>query len=207
MNIRLLMVIATMAVAFTLVSCVTSSKTKTNSSGVEVTYPDPDDDKDVPKFCNPTGKKGDTLKQCYEQNETLYKTFDDEAKQREPWFNFAPDNWADSNELDSRLVYSVKNDGEAVKRLETVPFVGLTESEVEAISGIKAAIAGHKPYLVRALYYFKETGTFSVFEKSGAILVRHDSIGASTPKEVRSAVVVFLKDVPKAVYVDCQVAE
>lgn len=207
MCFRLLNVSVVLNAIFLQVSCVTSSSTKLNSSGVEITYPDPEGDKDVPEFCNPTGKKGDVLKECFERNESLYKTFEDDAKQREPWFNFAPDNWVDSVELDTRLVYGVINNEDAVKRLETKTIIELSDLEVEAISGVKAVVEGYKPYLVRALYYFKETGTYSIFEKSDAILVRHDSIGATTPIEIRSAVIVFLKTVPKTVYIDCQVTE
>ena len=190
-----------------LFGCVSGGGTKTNDSGVEITYPDPDDDKDTPKFCNPTGKKGQELIKCYEFNDAIYQSVNDEAKNREPWFNFAPDNWVDGTELDPRRIISVTKVEQAVAKLETVSYVEIGLEEVEDLTGQKAAVAGLKPFLVRSLVYFEDTGNFSVFEKNGSILVRHDSIGSTIPSEKRTGLVVFLASPPKTVYVDCQVAE
>ena len=187
--------------------CVSRGGTKTNDSGVEITYPDPDDDKDAPKFCNPTGKKGQDLIKCYEFNDNIYQSFNDEAKKREPWFNFAPDNWVDGAELDPSRIVAVTKVEEAVAKLETVSFVEISLLEVEQLTGQKASVEELKPFLVRSLVYFDDTGNFSVFEKNGSILVRHDSIGTTIPAEKRSGLVVFLATPPKEVYVDCQVAE
>ena len=187
--------------------CVSGGNKKTNDSGVEITYPDPADDKDTPKFCNPTGKKGPELIKCYEFNDAIYQSVDDEAKKREPWFNFAPDNWVDGTELDPRRIFAVKKVEQAVARLESVPFVEISMAEVEQLSGQKPDIEGLKSFLVRSLVYFEETGNYSVFEKNGSILVRHDSIGTTIPAEKRTGLIVFLANPPKAVYVDCQVTE
>jgi hypothetical protein len=173
---------------------------------VSVEDPDPEKDGAGPAFCNPTGKQGEDLRRCNEANAALDKSFDDEAKKREPWFNFTPDSWEGSKELDQKFVASVVKEDEAVKRLEAAPLVELSGTEAQYFTG-KAALPGVKPYLVRALMYFKETGNFAVFEKDQAIYVRHDSLGNATPSERRSAVVVYLAYKPKQVYVDCQVAE
>jgi hypothetical protein len=194
-------------IMFNLIGCVSGSNTKTNDSGVEITYPNPADDKDTPKFCNPTGKKGPELFKCYEFNDAIYQTVNDEAKKREPWFNFAPDNWVDGIELDPRRIFSVIKVEQAVAALENVSFIEIGSLEVEQFTGQKASIEGAKPYLVRSLIYFEKTGNFSVFEKNGAILVRHDSIGSTIPPEKRTGLVVFLASPPKAVFVDCQVTE
>jgi hypothetical protein len=187
--------------------CVSGGGTKTNDSGVEITYPDPDDDKDAPKFCNPTGKKGQELINCYEFNDKIYQSVNDEAKKREPWFNFATDNWVDGTELDPSRLFAVTKVEEAVAKLETVSFVEISLLEVEQLTGQKASVKELKPYLLRSLVYFDDTGSFSVFEKNGSILVRHDSIGTTIPAEKRTGLVVFLATPPKEVYVDCQVAE
>jgi hypothetical protein len=196
----------------TLSACMTAPKhdegelASPEELGVE--DPDPEEETvDQPAFCNPTGKKGEDLRKCYEHNETLYKDFDEEAKKREPWFNFTPDSWAQSPEVDAKHVFPVVHEAEAIKRLEAVPLVELTAQEVQRFTG-KAPLGGAlKPYLVRGLVYFRQTGAFAVFQKNGNILVRHDSIGGSTPPESRSAVVVYLDFKPKEVYVDCGVAE
>jgi hypothetical protein len=172
---------------------------------VDVEDPDPDKDTDSPKFCNPAGKQGAELDKCLEFNETFYKKFDDDAKKREPWFNFTPDSWASVDELDEKYVLKVIAETEAVQRLEKAPYVELSPGDVERFTGHAAAFAGMKPFLVRGLLYHRATGAFSVFEKDQSILVRHDSIGDETIKETRSAVVVFLSAAPKTVYVDCGV--
>ncbi len=200
-----------LALCFSLVSatgCVSTEKSDPNAlPELDVQDPDPEKDKGGPQFCNPTGKSGDELKKCYEHNEQIYGEFDAEAKQREPWFNFTPESWVTSKELDPKFIFNVTQEAEAVKKLETAPFVELSASDVQHYTGKAASFPGAKPYLLRGLIYFKDTGSFSVFEKDESVYVRHDSLGSSTPKETRSAVVVFLAFKPKTVYVDCQVAE
>lgn len=187
------------------VSCISAQKTRTNSSGVEVTYPD--QDVTSPAFCNPTGKKGVELQKCYEFNQTLYKEVEVAAEQREPWFNFPAESWVDSNEVDAKRIFTVVDENEAVRRLENIPFVELAAGEAETLSGSKFRLEGHKPYLVRGLYYFRETGGFTLFTKGDALLVQHDSSGSTTPKEQRTGVIVWLASEPSAVYVDCQITE
>lgn len=189
------------------VGCTTSRPAGDPLADLDVEDPDPDQDTDLPKFCNPTGKQGDDLKKCYEQNESLYKEFDDEAKKREPWFNFTPDSWASSEEIDSKHVLKVVKEPEAVAKLEGAPIVELTPTEVEFFAGKQTTFPGLKPFLVRGLLYFRDTGAFAVYTKEEAILVHHDSHGATTPNETRSAVVVFLTQKPKDVFVDCGVGE
>lgn len=169
--------------------------------------PEPDEVGDQPVFCNPTNKTGEELRKCYEYNESLYKVFDDEAKKREPWFNFTPDSWVQSPEIERRFVVPVLNESEAIKRLETTPSIELSPAEAQQLTGKAPVEGGRKPYLVRALLYYRETGAFSVFTKAGSILVSHESIGSSIPPETRSALVVYLDFKPKEIFVDCGVVE
>ena len=172
--------------------------------------PDPtaDAQADLPAFCNPTGRQGPDLQQCLAKNAAIYRTFDDDAKKREPWYNFPVDSWVDSREVDQAQVLPVAaREGEAVKRLEQAPLVELTASEAQAFTGKADSPKGLKPYLVRGLYLFRDTGGFTVFTKEQAILIRHDSVGSASPKEHRTAVVVYLGFKPKSVFVDCHVAE
>lgn len=189
-------------------ACVSAEKSDPNAlPEIDVEDPDPEKDKGGPEFCNPTGKTGADLKKCYEHNEQIYGQFEAEAKEREPWFNFTPESWMTSTEVDPKFVFNVTQDDEAVKKLEAQPFYELTAAEAQHFTGKAASFPGTKPYLLRGLMYYKETGSFSVFEKDGSVFVRHDSLGGSTPKETRAAVVAFLPFKPKVVYVDCQVAE
>lgn len=184
--------------------CVTSSTGEGELPKIQT----PDNNDDALQFCNPQGKAGAALKACIDQNEALYKGFDEEAKSREPWFNFTPDSWTDSAQVDAAHVLAVTNEGEAVKRLADKATVELSAADVKALTGKDVAPAGLKPYLVRALFYVKEGGEFSVFRKDSALLVQHDSIGnTATPKEQRTGLVVFLDAAPNPVYVDCSLAE
>ena len=198
---------ALLAASWALAGCVTTGS-KTLADYPDVDVEDPDPEKDLgPHFCNPTGKSGDELKRCHEHNEAIYKDFDEEAKQREPWFNFTPDSWVDSREVAPQFVWKVTDEAAALPRLERAPLVELTAAELQHLTGKGPAPADRKAYLVRGLIYYRETGAFSVFEKDHAILVRHDSLGEATPKETRSALVVLLPYKPAKVYVDCQVSE
>lgn len=171
--------------------------------------PDPDEDSrsGQPQFCNVTGKTGADREACVAHNRSLYQSFNDEAKKREPWFNFAPDGWAQSPEVPDDKVLAVVKETEAVQKLDQVPFVELKPADVTHYTGKGAQFPGLKPYLVRALVYFKNTGTFHVYQKDQAILVQHDSLGPDAPPEQRSAVVVFLASAPQNVYVDCGLLE
>jgi hypothetical protein len=175
-----------------------------------ITDPGPDQDgpgSDEVNFCSVTGKTGAARDQCLAHNRAINQTFRDEATKREPWFHFVPDGWSQTPELDRRFVVPVVDDQEAVKKLEAVPFAELTAADVQRYTGKAAQFAGRKPFLVRALLYYRETGTFHVYAKDQAILVQHDSFGKDTPDETRSAVVVFLSAVPQSVYVDCGLSE
>jgi hypothetical protein len=168
--------------------------------------PDPSRDKG-PEFCNPSGRLGDDLKRCHQQNESLYKEFAEEAKRREPWFNFAGDGWLQSQELDGKFVVPVVSESLAIAKLEKAQIIELNDKEAEAFTGKTAQIAGRKPYLIRALMYYKENGHFAVFEKGQEIFVRHDSTGAATQHEQRTALVVYLTFKPTNVFIDCQIVE
>lgn len=177
-------------------------------SELDITDPDPaEHDDKTPPFCNPNSKQGDELRKCYEHNDSLYKGFEDEAKKREPWFNFASDSWLQAKEVEGQFVLPVIKEDEAVAKLANEAVVELSPAEAQTYSGKAATFPGRKPYLVRALLYFRDTGSFSVFEKDQAIFIRHDSIGTSNPGEKRTAVVAYLTFKPKQVYVDCQMTE
>jgi hypothetical protein len=72
---------------------------------------------------------------------------------------------------------------------------------------ILLAPEGKTPYLVRALYFQKATGGFSVCILRNKLLVEHLSLGHHWVPMKRSALVVFLKTRPEHVYVTCNTAE
>ena len=177
-------------------------------SELNIDDPDPaDKDDKTPAFCNPTDLQGAALRQCYEHNDTLYKDVNEESKKREPWFNFAPDNWLQAKELDQQFVFPVLHEDEAVGKLNHTAIIELSPAEAGHFTGKPQRFAGRRPYLSRALVYFKATGNFAVFEQDQEIFIRHDSVGPSSPGEKHSAVVVYLEFKPKEVYIDCQLTE
>jgi len=177
-------------------------------SELNIDDPDPaDKDDKTPAFCNPTDLQGAELRQCYEHNDALYKDVNEESKKREPWFNFASDNWLQAKELDQKFVLSVLHEEEAVGKLSQTALTELSPAEAAHFTGKQQNFAGRRPYLTRALVYFKATGNFAVFEKDQEILIRHDSVGENNPGEKHSAVVVYLDFKPKKVYIDCQLTE
>ena len=89
--------------------------------------PDPSQDKG-PEFCNPSGRQGDDLKRCHQQNESLYKEFTEEAKRREPWFNFAGEGWLQSQELDGKFVVPVVSESLAIAKLERTQITELNNN-------------------------------------------------------------------------------
>lgn len=176
-------------------------------SSVAIKDPDPDNDPDAPNLCNPTGKTGAELAKCQEQNNAYFAQFEEEAKKREPWFNFPQDSWVDSTELDRKYVHSPARESEAVKRLEKAPFVELSPSEIRELAGKEMSVPGRKAYLVRGLSYAKDGGAFNVFEKNSSVYVRHEVEGVNPHTERRSALILWLPYTPKNLYVDCQVIE
>lgn len=195
-------------VVFVLNGCMTAQNHAPDelASVEELGVEDPDPNEPAgPEFCNPRGKEGEDLRKCFEHNDAIYRGFEDEAKQREPWFNFTRDSWVQSPEIDSKFVVPVVQEDEAVKRLEKQALIELSPAEAEHLTSKPAPTGNVKPYLVRALLYYRENGIFAVFRKGDSILVRHDSRGASQPSETRSALVVYLDFKPKEIYVDCGV--
>lgn len=58
-----------------------------------------------------------------------------------------------------------------------------------------------KPYLVRAIYASEGAGNFNVYAQKGSLWVIHQSVGVRVGQFKRQALVVFLKDEPKKVFV------
>ncbi len=202
------------ALRLALLLCFCSACVSTPKPGEEEALPmvfeDPsadDDGKDAPQFCNETGKKGDELAKCREQNRSIGAAYEEDAKKREPWYAFPAASWASAPEVPEDRVVPVKKEREAVAKLDQAAFAPLSTTELEFYTGGRAVPAGLQPFLVRGLLFYRQTGAFRVFQNDGAIFVKHDSLGHDATSETRSAVVVFLPQAPKHVYVDCSLIE
>ncbi len=173
--------------------------------------PDPDNDKG-PEFCNPAGKAGAALQACHAHNDAIYKEFENDAKAREPWFNFPPDSWADSKEVPTAHIVTVPagpNSEAAVERLAKEAIIELDNDSAAKMAGrpAPAGVTGQRPFLLRGLVYLRENGSFRVYEKGQAVLVRHDSSGDPTTTESRAPIIVYLPFKPSELFVDCQIGD
>ncbi len=177
--------------------------------GFEVIYvedPDPEQDNNLPRPCNPSGKTGAQLQSCLNHNEQIYEPMDREAIAREPWYRFSNDNWLSVVELDSKFVFPVSNVEGAIEKLETVSIVELSPKEAASLTRKSDSFQDKKPYLVRGLAIDPVKGHFNVYLKNDALLVMHQSIGESVKNETRLPIVVWLPQKPARIYIDCQVS-
>lgn len=175
---------------------------------INVVDPDPEQDKLLPKQCNPAGKSGKSLDDCLAVNNRYYEQFDREALAREPWYRFTKESWLSEKELDPQFVFPVVTLSEAVKKLHDAPLIELNDEEVYQLTQKKAHFKDRKPFLVRGLAINPQSGQFSVYHKKNAIFVLHESIGsAQMQEEHRVPVVLWLTNKPEDVFVDCQIAE
>lgn len=71
----------------------------------------------------------------------------------------------------------------------------------------KASSKGTTPYLVRGLFLNESTGAYSVIRLPNALWIDHGSLGKNPVKMKRQALIVFIKQQPKQVFVTCSMAE
>ena len=121
----------------------------------------------------------------------------------EPW---------DWNKINSSEIYEI-NDAAKPKAeylLRQKPVVQLSSSQVDALLSqnfTSADLSGKAPYLVRALYFNKETGGFKVYFKEKTIWVEHGSLGSDPVPMKRQSLIVLLKVRPDKVFVTCSMDE
>ena len=194
-------------------AAVLSSCTHTNEKTDQLADPSSFEDEialrtsKTPEFCNPQGKTGADLTHCQAINDGISQDLEDAAKKREPWFNFTKAEWTDNDLIADGHVVKVKNDKltDAITALQSAEAVELTQAEYDAYTGLSSPAL--KPFLVRALAFESEPGTFQVFQKNGELFIRHDAMGKEGTPEKRMPLIVLLKAKPKQVYVDCQIGE
>jgi hypothetical protein len=97
---------------------------------------------------------------------------------------------------------------EAEELLEDVSIVELTDEQAAGFVGqALPAAAGTKPYLARAVYLARATGSFSVIVYEDQLVVHHGSLGSGGYRMGRQALVLQLERAPAEVFVTCSMAK
>ena len=121
----------------------------------------------------------------------------------EPW---------DWNKVNASEIYEVngaaKSKAEHLLRQKSI--IQLSPLQVDALLSqnlTSANLSGKTPYLVRALYFDKETGGFEVYFKGKTIWIEHGSLGHAPVPMKRQPLILLLKVRPDKVFVTCSMAE
>jgi len=128
----------------------------------------------------------------------------------EAWIHEPPVALTSASALPAKAVHEVvasKQDA-AVLALENASWVKVAEREGKYWAGTEVECRkGAHLYLVRAVFGHRRTGAYFVRQSGTALLVSHGSLGHSTPKPTRSALLLCLAAAPKDVFVQMSVAE
>jgi hypothetical protein len=130
----------------------------------------------------------------------------------DPWYN-PPSQGVlvgDGQRLDRARIHEVieSRHAEAEERLEDVSIVELSDEQAAAFIGqALPEAAGTKPYLARAVYLARATGSFSVTVYEDRLVVHHGSLGSGGYPMSRQALVLQLERAPAEVFVTCSMAE
>jgi hypothetical protein len=109
-------------------------------------------------------------------------------------------------EIAPSSVYRVarQNMPRAKLSLERSPIVQLRTSQIEGFVGRRVTPPMNtRPYLVRALYYDRGTGRYSVNYRGKSLWVHHQSLGPASVPMKRDALVVFINAEVAQIYVTC----
>jgi hypothetical protein len=97
---------------------------------------------------------------------------------------------------------------EAEELLENVSIVELTDEQAAGFIGqALPEVAGTKPYLSRAVYLARGTGSFSVTVYEDQLVVHHGSLGSGGYRMGRQALVLQLERAPAEVFVTCSMTK
>jgi hypothetical protein len=92
--------------------------------------------------------------------------------------------------------------------LETTPYVKLDYDQAKKLLGRPLPnMPGTEPYLIRSVYFYKESGSYYVATLDGNLWVSHASLGHTLPPMTRRVLVIQLKQKPEEVYVTASMAE
>jgi len=130
----------------------------------------------------------------------------------DPWYN-PPSQDAlvgQGQRLDRARIHEVveSKKAEAEELLENVSTVELTDEQATAFVGqTLPEAAGTKPYLARAVYPARGTGSFSVSVYEDQLMVHHGSLGSGGYPMGRQALVLQLEHAPAEVFVTCSITK
>jgi hypothetical protein len=116
----------------------------------------------------------------------------------------------DGQRLDRARIHEVveSRHAEAEELLEDVPIVEISDEQAAAFVGQALPEAsGTKPYLTRAVYLARGTGSFSVTVYEDRLVVHHGSLGSGGYRMGRQALVLQLERAPGEVFVTCSMAK
>lgn len=129
-----------------------------------------------------------------------------------PWLLPPPSIYRDPYKtyLDDSSFHEVEDakHGEAFSILMDHEAVALSaDQQAEFSHGSLRCPSATRPYLVRAIYGFRGTGSYRISQNKTALIVFHGSLGHTTPEPKKSALVVCLSSQPLEVYGSISVAE
>ena len=101
----------------------------------------------------------------------------------------------------------VRKEGEALEKLDSSPWVKVSDAEAKAYTGKILGGAGSELVLLRALALNEGNGAFEVAWRAGEVRVHHGCLGRSAVPQTRRAVIARLPASPSQVYVDCSMAQ
>lgn len=91
--------------------------------------------------------------------------------------------------------------------LKDAHFVALNDSTAQTYKGSAFhCSSGQQPFLLRAVYGNRGTGSFQVARTNASVLISHGSLGRTTRLN-KTALVVCLRNAPDAVYTTVSIAE
>ena len=130
------------------------------------------------------------------------------------WYKAAPtgmEPWS-WNKLNAGEVHVLPSTAksQAERLLRYKPLIPLYTKQVKALIGHQLALPKSSkkvPYLVRSVYFNKETGQFEVYYKDNKLWVAHGSLGHSPEPMNRQALIVLLRVRPSRVFVTCSMAQ
>jgi hypothetical protein len=112
--------------------------------------------------------------------------------------------------LDRARIHEVvePRQAEAEELLADISIVELTDEQAAGFIGQELPeAAGTKPYLTRAVYLARGTGSFSVTIYEDQLTVHHGSLGSGGYHMGRQALVLQLERAPAEVFVTCSMAK
>jgi len=134
--------------------------------------------------------------------------------ERDAWYRNLPSNlpqaWDSQwQELPSDRIVPIPraNQHIAIELLESVSWSALNPDDIDRLVSQYSKPMGFKPYLVRALSLNEGTGSYKVKIFQRNVFIHHGSLGRSAVSMKRQAIVLYLSEDPKEVYVTCSMHE